>query len=310
MSVSSTARTTTCVGRSTAEAASRAKKLLTGRAATSWQAPTGGYVSRRPWAPRASRSAPRVGVAERRRGAEPQVDEAARPGEAAASKSGPQAAAGARRREREERVADRRGDVEDQPEDQRLKPDGTPARIDELGEEREQEERELRVESTDQKTIGIKAALRPPRSDGLVIRGLGSRQGADAEEHEVGRPEVLDEAEGLGRRGDDRGESHGGGEDLDQIAGLDAERRDQAAAAAVDDAARDDVDHRRTRQQHEARAGDREDVERLGAGHAGNLAAEPASKGRRQQSADSRSHFPRSLSAVYRLIHRERTVHV
>src|SRR4051794_22281111 len=144
-----------------------------------------------------SGSALGLAVAQRGHGAQPEVDDAAGLREPAAVEPAAQAAAGARRGEGEERVSDRCDDVEDQPEDQRLQPDWADRRIDELGQEGEQEQGELGVQRSHEHAVRIKPASGPLAREARLRTIAGGGEGADPEEDQIRRTQVLDDAERL-----------------------------------------------------------------------------------------------------------------
>ena len=118
-----------------------------------------------------------------------------------------------------------------------------PARgLDELGQEGDEEDRDLGVEELDEHAL--EEELRATADDDL-LRLLALEQLAHAEIEQVGGSGVPDDGEGGGRGGDQPGQAGGGGERIRERAGLDAEHRHDARGAALVEAARDDVDDRR-----------------------------------------------------------------
>ena len=104
----------------------------------------------------------------------------------------------------------------------------------------------------------VVSACRP--SDPL----LAAQQRADPEVHEVGGAEELDRGERLRRCGQERGEADHGGRDMEEAAGRDAERRDDARSSAPRDALRDDVEHGGAGHDGERQRGGGEDGEGSG----------------------------------------------
>jgi len=101
------------------------------------------------------------------------------------------------RGERVGEIDDEADGEEDGAEDQDLSPGSAAHRIDELGQEGEEEERDLRVEHVDEHALPVRVPEPPTiaRSDrGRVLVAL--EQGSDPEVHEVGGPEVADDVEG------------------------------------------------------------------------------------------------------------------
>ena len=102
-----------------------------------------------------------------------------------------------------------------------------PARgLDELGEEGDEEDRDLGIEELDEHALEeeLRAAV-----DHDLLRLLALEQLARAEVEQVGRSGVPDDGEGGGRGGDQPRQAGGGGERIRERAGLDAEHRHDAA---------------------------------------------------------------------------------
>src|SRR3954470_497642 len=130
-------------------------------------------------APPLVESALRVRVAQGGDGAQPEVDDAARLGEATALEPRANAAAGGGSRQREQRIPDGRHHVEDQAEHQRLQPDRSDGRVDELRQERDQEQRQLRIQRADDHAIEVEAPVRAFRQGARSGRVATAREGAN-----------------------------------------------------------------------------------------------------------------------------------
>ena len=143
--------------------------------------------------------------------------------------------------------------------------------VDELRQECEEEQRRLGVEHVHDDAVPED----PPvprvgrRASGLLATAVALEQGANAEIDEVRGAGVADDVERGGRGGEHGREAHRRGRDVHESAHLDAGRRHQPGHMPVAHAARDDVDHRRTGDQHQQRTGRGEDEERVRLGHAG-----------------------------------------
>src|SRR5262249_32181958 len=101
---------------------------------------------------------------------------------------------------------------EDRPEQQDLRCGAASTRIDELREEGDEKERDLRIRGSDEETLSVRSA-ETSTAAGEGGRSGGRPQGTDREEEEVCGAEVVHRHERVLRRGDDgceaeRGQTH------------------------------------------------------------------------------------------------------
>ena len=118
--------------------------------------------------------------------------------------------------------------------------------MDELRQEREEEERRLRIEDVDDDALGevTAAAARRPLRVG-VLRVGAAEQRPDPDHDQVQRAEHLDDRERRRRRDEDRRQPDDRKRQVHQRADVDPEHRGEPGRPALVDAARDDVDDRR-----------------------------------------------------------------
>src|SRR5579864_2641919 len=114
-------------------------------------------------------------------------------------------------------------------------------RVDELGEEGEEEERGLWIEDVNHDALREDAGEGGAWGVGRSFEGFVAPQLLYAEVDEIGGAEIFNDAEGGGGRDEKSGEADGGCGGVDESADADAERGNQAGVAALADAASDDV---------------------------------------------------------------------
>src|SRR3954451_9694815 len=108
--------------------------------------------------------------------------------------------------------------------------------MDELGQEGDEEDRDLRVEELDEHAPEEEPRATAPDDD--LLRLFALEQLARAEVEQVGGSGVPDDGEGGGRGGDHPGEPGGGGQLTGEGPHRDTENGQDAREAHVDDAAR------------------------------------------------------------------------
>ena len=136
--------------------------------------------------------------------------------------------------------------------------------MNELRQEREEEERRLRIEDVDHDALGevpAAAARRPLRVG--VLRVGTSEQRPDPDHDQVQRPEHLDDGERRGGRDEDRGQPDDGERQVHERADVNPEHGGEPRRPPLVDAAGDDVDDRRPRHGQVRERRQREDGEGL-----------------------------------------------
>jgi hypothetical protein len=148
-------------------------------------------------------------------------------------------------------------------EHQDLRPGRATGGIDELGEEGEEEERDLGVEYVHEHGLPV-GAREAGRAGFVSVRGwsVAARERAEAEVEEVGGAEVADGVERELRGGEQRREPDRGGADVDEAAGFDPERGEDGSLPSLLDAAGDDVDDVRPGDDDQDERGEREGNQR------------------------------------------------
>ena len=170
------------------------------------------------------------------------------------------------RGERVHPVAGRRQGDEEETQNRYLKRDGAGVRIHELRQEREEEERRLRVEHVDDDPLaeeppeGARDARLPP------LQPLARKEPSRTQVDEIGGTRVLHDREGQRRLDDERREPERRRHDVNQGSDLDSEHGDEARHTPLLDAPRDDVEHGGAGydEQHESRTGKEEEGRWLG----------------------------------------------
>ena len=180
------------------------------------------------------------------------------------------------RNQRPDAVADEREHDEHEPEDHELHRHVAGRDVHELRQEGEEEERRLRVQHVDDDPL----AVDPPQAAlaQLDPRLVALEQPPDPEHDQVHRARVLHDREGRRRREHERGEPDRGREDVDEPAGRDAERRDEAGAATAVDALSDDVEHGGAGNDDQRHRGGREEQQGRGLRHGLTIPA-PSNEG-------------------------------
>src|SRR3954464_12587343 len=115
--------------------------------------------------------------------------------------------------------------------------------MDELGQEGDEEDRDLRVEELDEHAPEEEPRATAPDDD--LLRLFALEQLARAEVEQVGGSGVPDDGEGGGRGGDHPGEPGGGGQRIGEGPGLHTEHRHDARGAPLVQGARGALDAER-----------------------------------------------------------------
>ena len=132
--------------------------------------------------------------------------------------------------------------------------------LDELRQEGEEEQRRLRVEDVDDDALGEVPAAAARRPLGIRVGLVGApEQRADPDHDQVQRAEQLDDGERRRRRDENRRQPERREREMEERADVDPEHRRETGAAALVDAARDDVEHGRAGHGEDRERGERED---------------------------------------------------
>ena len=176
-------------------------------------------------------------------------------------------------RDRPGAVGDQAQHGEGQAQHQDLLRDRRAVPVHELGQEREEEQRRLRVGDIDQDALAedpVEPRLARRRRS-HTRRAIGQR--AHAQVDQVGGADQAYGAERERRGHQDRRQPERGGGDVHQRAAVHAQRGHQPRAAPVLDALRHDVEHRRPRDQEQHQRGGDEGQPGGEIGHGASLSA-------------------------------------
>jgi hypothetical protein len=167
--------------------------------------------------------------------------------------------------QRHEQVGGSVEDYRDCAEDYELREDVAGLRGNELRDERQKEERGLGIERFGEDALAEGVV----RGSGGGRRHLGvaGANHTDAEPDEVGGSSVLHGVKGDGGGGENRGDSEGGGKDVEESAEEGAEGGEDAFAAASCERAGEDVEDARAGRDGEQQRGGQEEREALWVGH-------------------------------------------